>query len=300
MSTLVRRKQVASLTARGISCRRACVLLSVARSTLNYEPKRSQRDGELLALIQRLAREHPRYGYPRIWALLRRTGYQVNHKRVYRLWREYGLSLRRRKRRRRRGPQAERPPVATRANEVWAYDFVHDRCANGQKLKCLAVVDEYTRECVAIEVNQRIKAGRVIEVLQSLMAQRGAPRYLRSDNGPEFVAHAVQAWLEQSEIGPVHIDPGKPWQNGMAESFIGKLRDECLNLEWFHTLEEARIIIEQYRRHYNRERPHSSLGYLTPTEMANESAGGVVALRPKKVKSVDTVNKENLTLEMVR
>ena len=300
MSTLVRREEVAYLTARGLSCRRACVLLSVARSTMNYELQRPQRDEQLLAQIRRLASEHPRYGYLRVWALLRRAGQRVNHKRVYRLWRAHGLSLRRRQRQRRRGPQLARPPVATRANEVWAYDFVHDRCANGQKLKCLAVVDEYTRECLTIEVDRRMSARRVIAVLQGLLTQRSAPSYLRSDNGPEFVAQAVQAWLEQSEVGPVHIDPGKPWQNGVVESFIGKLRDECLDREWFHTPKEARILIEQYRRHYNRERPHSSLGYLTPTEMANESAGGVVALRPKKVKSVDTVNKENLTLEMVR
>lgn len=234
---------------------------------MNYQPKMSLRDEELLSEMQRLVEKHPRYGYRRIWALLRRAGNPVNHKRVYRLWRVHRLSLRRRKRYRRRGPHLERSPVAQRPGEIWAYDFAYDRCTQGQKLKILVVVDEYSRECLAIEVGQRINAQRVIQTLQRLMRERELPRYIRSDNGPEFVAQAVQQWLEWSGIGPAFIEPGKPWQNGVAESFIGKLRDECLNLEWFYSPAEAQVIVEEYRRHYNQQRPHSSLGYATPVEM---------------------------------
>jgi putative transposase len=193
---------------------------------MHYRGKKFQQDRQLLSEIRSVVEQHPRYGYRRVWALLNRARHGVNPKRVYRLWKEQGLSLRRRKGRRRRGPHLERAPVAQRVNEVWAYDFVHDRCATGEKLKGLVVVDEYTREALTIEIDQRIRANRVIEILKRLIAQRGTPQYLRSDNGPEFVAKAVQAWLVQSQIGPVHIDPGKPWQNGVAESFIGKLRDE--------------------------------------------------------------------------
>lgn len=286
-----RREQVAYVQSQGISQRRACQLLCVARSTLSYQPQKPVRDEALLQEIRHLVEKHPRYGYRRVWALLKRAGQEVNPKRVYRLWREHGLSLRRRKRQRRRGPQLERPPLAKRVNEVWAYDFAYDRCAHGQKLKGLVVVDEYTREALAIEIDQRIRASRVIEVMKRLIVQRGAPQYLRSDNGPEFVAKAVQAWLAQSQIGPVHIDPGKPWQNGVAESFIGKLRDECLNLEWFYSPAEAQVVVELYRRHYNRERPHSSLGYATPEELKR-----LTQLKAAKERE----NAESLTLTSAR
>jgi putative transposase len=151
-------------------------------------------------------------------------------------------------------------------NQVWAYDFVFDTCANGQQLKCLTIVDEWTREALAIDVAGSIRSGRVIEVLSRLVSVHGAPRFIRSDNGPEFVATAVLRWLTDTRIETAHIEPGKPWQNGTDESFNGRLRDECLSMEWFRNRLEANAIIETWRKHYNEVRPHSSLGYLTPTE----------------------------------
>ena len=225
------------------------------------------RDTELLAVLKPWAQRHPRYGYRRVWALLRRQGIRVNHKRLYRLWREHRFNVRTRRRRKQGGPPLLRLPKASRPNEIWAYDFVHDRCANGEALKCLVVVDEYSRMCLAIEVGGRVDARQVIAVLKGLIHADGMPRYIRSDNGPEFVAKAIQSWLATSGIGTAYIEPGKPWQNGAAESFIGKFRDECLNVEWFLSRREARVIIEQYRRQYNEERPHSSLDYRTPAEV---------------------------------
>lgn len=235
---------------------------------LGYARRRFLRDAELLAVMKRLAQQHPRYGYRRIWALLQRHGMKVNHKRVYRLWREHGWRVRVRPRRKRADPPATRPLAATRPHEMWAYDFVHDRCANGEALKCLVIVDECTRLCLAIEVGGRVASGQVIEALTCLINAHGAPCYIRSDNGPEFVAQAVKAWLSTNGISTAFIEPGKPWQNGAAESFIGKFRDECLNMEWFLSRSEARVIIEQYRQQYNEERPHSSRGYQTPAAVA--------------------------------
>ena len=156
----------------------------------------------------------------------------------------------------------------SRANQVWSYDFVFDACANGQQIKCLTLVDEYTRECLAIDVGGSIRSGRVIEVLARVISRRGTPRYLRSNNGPEFVSRALLEWIVDQGIETALIDPGKPWQNGTTESFNGKLRDECLNMEWFRNRTEARLVIEDWREHYNTVRPHSSLGYLTPRQAA--------------------------------
>jgi len=152
------------------------------------------------------------------------------------------------------------------ANHVWAYDFVFDACANGQQLKCLTLIDEFTRECLAIDVAGSIRSSRVIETLKRLISTRGAPRYLRSDNGPEFVSKAILEWLDSENIETALIDPGKPWQNGADESFNGKFRDECLSIEWFRSRREAKVVIETWRRHYNAVRPHSSLDYRTPFE----------------------------------
>ncbi len=186
--------------------------------------------------------------------------------RAWRLWRLAGLQVPRKRPRRRVSVHRPRPQPATTARHVWAYDFVFDACANGQQLKCLTVIDEYTRECLAIDVAGSIRSGRVIEVLSRLVSLHGAPRYLRSDNGPEFVSRAILKWAAQNGMDMALSDPGKPWQNGADESFNGKFRDECLSLEWFRTRMEAKVVIEQWRRHYNAIRPHSSLAYLTPNE----------------------------------
>ena len=209
--------------------------------------------------------------YRRITELLNWEGWWVNHKRVERIWKQEGLKVPRRQPKRARlwlndGSCVRLPPE--RPNHVWSYDFVFDRCANGQKLKCLTVTDEWTKEGLAIEVDGRIRSGRVIEVLSRLVSDRGAPLYLRSDNGPEFVSRALLKWITDQKIATALIDPGKPWQNGVAESFNGKFRDECLSMEWFRSRAEAKVVIETWRRDYNEVRPHSSLGYLTPAAFA--------------------------------
>jgi putative transposase len=163
-----------------------------------------------------------------------------------------------------------RPLPATAVGQVWAYDFVFDACANGQQLKCLTVVDEFSRECLAIDVAGSIRSGRVIVVLTKLVSVHGSPQYLKSDNGPEFVSRAVLKWLLQANIDTAHIDPGKPWQNGNNESFNGKFRDECLSVEWFRNRIDAKIVIEQFRRQYNQVPPHSSLGNLTPEQFKQQ------------------------------
>ena len=247
----VRRQQVAYARTRGLSSRRACALLSVARSTLDYTSRLGVRDAPVVAAMRTLAAQYPRYGYRKIRIFLDRQGHALSPERTYRLWRQAGLQVPRRRPRRRVATGRPRPLPPAGRNHVWAYDFVFDTCADGRALKCLTIVDEYTRECLAIDVGGSIRSGRVIEVLAQLVSLHGAPQYLRSDNGPEFVATAVLRWLQSAAIDTAFIDPGKPWQNGTDESFNGKFRDECLNLEWFRNRLEAKVGIEQWRRHYN-------------------------------------------------
>jgi putative transposase len=197
---------------------------------------------------------------------LGREGQIMSADRACRIWSQEGLQVPRKRKRRRASSHRPRPQAPTMINDVWSYDFVFDACANGQQLKCLTVVDEFSRESLAIDVAGSIRSGRVIEVLSQLLSVRGAPRYLRSDNGPEFVSTALLRWARDEGIDMAIIEPGKPWQNGCTESFNGKFRDECLSLEWFRSRAEAKVVIEIWRKHYNEVRPHSSLGYLTPNE----------------------------------
>lgn len=266
VSARARRGQVAFAQKRGLSCRRACALMSVARSALRYESLRGARDAPVVKRMRELAMQYPRYGYRRVRIFLGRDGHAMSVDRAYRLWRSAGLQVPRKRPRRRVAASRPRPLPPTACNHVWAYDFVFDSCANGQQIKCLTVVDEWTREALAIDVAGSIRGPRVVELLSKLISVHGAPRYLRSDNGPEFVASAVLRWLADENIETAHIAPGKPWQNGTDESFNGKLRDECLNMEWFRSRREAAAIIETWRQHYNAVRPHSSLAYLTPHE----------------------------------
>ena len=217
-----------------------------------------------------LALQYPRYGYRRIQVFMGRRGHTMGTDRAHRLWRLHELQVPKKKPRRRVSTGRPRPLPATAIGHVWAYDFVFDACANGQQLKCLTVIDEFTHECLAIDVAGSIRSGRVIEVLSRLVSIHGSPRHLRSDNGPEFVSRAVLKWLTQANIDTAHIDPGKPWQNGTNESFNGKFRDECLSMEWFRNRIDAKITIEQFRRQYNEIRPHSSLGQLTPAEFKQQ------------------------------
>lgn len=273
MSARVRRRQVAYVHERGISVRRACALMSVARSSLRYESRLAKRDAPVVTAMRELAAQYPRYGYRRIQVFLERRGHVMSADRAHRLWRLHGLQVPRKRPRRRVALSRPRPLPATGANQVWAYDFVFDACANGQQLKCLTVIDEFTRECLAIDVAGSIRSGRVIDVLSKLVSVHGAPKYLRSDNGPEFVSRAVLRWLtREARIDTAFIDPGKPWQNGSNESFNGKLRDECLGMQWFKNRIDAKILIEEFRRQYNEVRPHSSLGQLTPAEFKRRLA----------------------------
>jgi putative transposase len=266
VSSQARREQVALACERGHSMRRACELIGIARSGLEYQSVRAERDTPTLEAMRRLAGQYPRYGYRRIRVFLRREGHPMSRHRAHRLWRLAGLQLPRRRPRRHVSSSRPRPVPAYGPNQVWAYDFVFDACADGRQLKCLTVIDEFTRECLAIDVAGSIRSRRVIEVLGRLTSERGAPRFLRSDNGPEFVSRAILEWLADEKIDTALNDPGKPWQNGADESFNGKFRDECLSLEWFRSREEARVVIEVWRRHYNHVRPHQSLKDLTPIE----------------------------------
>lgn len=266
VSAQVRRQQVTYVCRRGRSERRACALMSVARSTLKYASRLALRDGPLIAQMRELASQYPRYGYRRIQVFMARRGHVMSADRAHRLWRLAGLQVPRKRPRKRVACHRPRPLPALSANQVWAYDFIFDACANGQQLKCLTVIDEFTRECLAIDVAGSIRSGRVIEVLSRLVSLHGAPKYLRSDNGPEFVSRAVLRWLAQSNIDTACIDPGKPWQNGSNESFNGKFRDECLSMQWFKNRIDAKILIEEFRRQFNEIRPHSSLGQLTPEQ----------------------------------
>jgi putative transposase len=272
VSVPARRRQVAYSRERGLSARRACTLFKVARSALSYQGRKPVRDASVIERMRELSAQYPRYGYRRIRIFLGRDGYRMSPGRAYRLWRAAGLQLPRKRPKKRLAAARSRPQAPCGPNQVWSYDFVFDHCANGQQLKCLTVTDEFTKEGLAIDVDGRIRSARVIEVLSRLVSTRGTPAFLRSDNGPEFVSKALLSWIVAQGIGTALIEPGKPWQNGVTESFNGKFRDECLSLEWFRSRAEAKVIIETWRRHYNEVRPHSNLGYLTPNEFAAQAA----------------------------
>jgi transposase InsO family protein len=265
------------MTLRGVSERAACRAVGLGRSSQRYQPRDKGERRRLAREVVALAQQHPRYGYRRITALLRRRGEQVNHKRVWAIWTAERLSLPRRQPRKRRGPaRAARPTTATHRNHVWTYDFLFDRTEHGQTLKILTVLDEYTRECHAIRVGRHLDSGAVMDTLAGLFRGQGAPAYLRSDNGGEFIAARLRTWLARQGTAPVHIEPGHPWENGYAESFNGKFRDECLNAETFWHERHAQVVVERWRRHYNEERPHSALGYRTPPEVAATAPAGAV------------------------
>jgi putative transposase len=252
------------------SQRRACGLLALAVSSWRYRARRS--DEALRTRLVELAREKPRFGYRRLQVLLQRSGETVNHKRVHRVYREAGLCLRRKKRK--HCVRAGTPLRAcASANEEWALDFVHDAVGCGRAIRVLSVVDAYTRECLALEVDTSFASRRVTRVLEGIIGERGAPQVIRCDNGPELTSRHFLAWCIEHKIELVHIQPGRPMQNGRVESFHGKLRDECLRVSWFGNLFEARRKIVAWRSEYNQERPHSSLGYRTPEEFARELGG---------------------------
>ena len=263
-----------ALMARGVSERLACRTVGLGRASYHYQEQAAGAEEQRRrALVVALARQHPRYGYRRITALLRRQGHAVNQKWGWRVWREEGLAVpRRRPRKRRAGTAVPLPTRAIRRGHGWTYDFLFDATERGQALKLLVVLDEYTRECHRIRVGQRLDSDAVIDTLAALFEEHGPPQYLRSDTGGEFIAAQLQAWLGECGIATAYIAPGHPWENGYAESFNGKLRDECLNEEVFWGEQHAQVIVERWRRQYNEERPHSALGYRTPAEAAGQAA----------------------------
>jgi transposase InsO family protein len=217
--------------------------------------------------MTQLASDYGRYGYRRVTALLQAEEWRVNHKRIERLWRREGLKVPQKQPKRRRLWLNDGSCVRLRAahkDHVWSYDFVADRTSDGRSFRMLTLIDEHTRECLAIDVARSLKSEDVLERLSDLFVRRGVPKYIRSDTGPEFTAHKVRDWLERVKVQTLFIEPGSPWENGYIESFNGKLRDELLDRELFDTLLEAKVLVERWRRHYNTVRPHSSLGYQPP------------------------------------
>ncbi len=251
-----------------MSERRACRVVGMLRSTFRYVLRRDSDGGRLLGRLRELAAERPRYGYRRLCDLLRVEGHAVNHKRVHRLYRAEGLQVRRRKRKRVAAAQRRPLPVVSRANQEWAMDFMLDTLANGRTFRTLNVVDDCTRECLAIEVDTSIPGLRVTRVLDRLVAERGRPERLVTDNGPEFAGRALDRWAYERGVELHFIRPGRPVENAYIESFNGKFRDECLNEHWFADLWDARRTIEAWRRDYNEQRPHSSLGRVPPAQFA--------------------------------
>jgi len=250
-----------------ISERRTCRIIGLARSTLQYKaaPKYDE-DALRLALI-RLAKQYARYGYRKIAKLLRIEGWHINHKKVERLWREEGLQLPHRHKRRKRLYHKDSSVIRlrpTHPNHIWSIDFVHDKLSNGRSYKMLTVLDEYTRQALCVAVRLTMSSADVLEAVYPLLLQHGKPEYIRSDNGPEFIAASLQEWLTRVGIKPIQIYPGSPWENGYNERFNGTLRKEVLNVEWFATTQQAQIVINQWLRQYNHVRPHQALNMRPP------------------------------------
>jgi putative transposase len=255
----------------GISERRACRAIGQPRSTQRHERKTPDDGERLISQIIKLATQYGRYGYRRITALLRNEGWHVNHKRVERIWRQEGLKVPQRQPKRGRlwlndGSCIRLRPQ--RKDHVWSYDMAMDRTSDGRPIRILVIIDEYTRECLCAHVARGIRSEDVLDQLYERFLTRGIPEYIRSDNGSEFTANAVRRWLNSLGVTTLFIDPGSPWENGYVESFIGKMRDELLNGEVLDTLDEAKALVEAWRRSYNRVRPHSSLGYRPPAPEA--------------------------------
>ncbi len=249
---------------KGLSQRSACRWSGLSRSVARYRLRQVARDTQAVAVMRSVMTQHPRFGYRRVAVLA-----QLSFKRAWRLWKQQRFAVQpARVRRPRSGHRDERLQQATHRNHVWTYDILYDRLADGRFFKTLSILDEFTRECLAIHVAPSIRANDVIAVLQRTMRHHGRPQFLRSDNGSEFTALAVQQWLHNQQVGASFIAPGHPWQNGFIESFHGKFRDECLNREWFITGHEAATVIEQWRKDYSTQRPHSALGYQTPAQLA--------------------------------
>jgi putative transposase len=289
LSPTRRRRTVAQLTETfDVSERRACRVVGQPRATQRYQPRVKDDEATLVKQMDAIVRQHPRYGYRRAWAVLRQDGWRINCKRVHRLWRRAGYRVPQKQRKKRRLGCSANSIVRRQAehrDHVWAWDFIHDRDERGRPLKWFALMDEFTRENLALEVDRRMKAVDVLDILSQVMLIRGVPQYIRSDNGPEFIATAIRDYLHKTGIGTLYIEPGSPWENGYAESFFSRLRDELLNCELFADLREAKYLAARRQNEYNHRRPHSALGYLTPAAYAQlcrrTSADGAGGAAPK-------------------
>ena len=264
----------------GVSERRACKVLGQPRSSQRFKGKPREDEGSLVKRMLELARSLPRFGYRRIGRLLRREGWRAGQSRVFRLWQREGLKVPVKKRKKRRLGTSENGCHRRRAagpNDVWCWDFVFDRTASGSPLKWLSIVDEYTRECLALRVDRGVTSEDVIDTLAELFAIRGVPNHIRSDNGPEFIADALRHWLDHVGAETLYIEPGSPWENGYAESFHSRFRDEFLAMEIFDSIRDAQALTATWRDDYNTQRPQSSLDYLTPVDFAAACAASTSA-----------------------
>ena len=276
-----------------VSERRACEVISQPRMTQRYKTKQPDKDKALTAEINKLAKKYKRYGYRMITAKLKQDGWIVNHKRIQRICQKEGLQVPYRHKFKKAKGTSENSCAVKKAeypNHVWTYDFMSDQTEDGGKLKLLTVLDEFTRESLAIEVGRSMRAKDVIAVLEYLFIVRGVPKFVRSDNGPEFIADAIKKWLKRNHVETLYIAPGSPWENGYIESFNGKLRDDVLNREVFYSVKEAKVIVEQWRLEYNNHRPHSGLYYMTPAAFAascNPPGSATLRLQDCRIKNVD-------------
>jgi putative transposase len=278
------KKQVVEAAVKDGVCsgRAGCRILKLSRSGYWYRAgRRSSREQELVKRIHALTDENPRYGYRRIVALLKQEGWNVGKRQVRRLRRLEGLRVPPTTRKvPRRGRSTGLPTKATHKNHVWTWDFIADATVRGGTLRMLTVLDEHTRECHVLRADRALKSGDVVNLVKGAIAQHGAPEYIRSDNGSEFIAKELQRWLAENKIKTIYIEPGSPWQNGFVESFHGRFRDECLNREQLWTLTEARVVIEDFRNQYNQKRPHSRLGYQSPARYAASLYPSLAPVRP--------------------
>jgi putative transposase len=265
-----RKREIADrlMTSYGASERRVCMALKLSRTVYRYR-SRARDSSLLLSRIKEIAKTRVHYGYRRVHVLLKREGFKDNHKRVYRLYREQGLSLRLKRPKRNKAAQLRQPrTIAEHGNQVWSMDFVADNLFDGRKLRMLTVVDCFTRECLAIHVGQSLKGDDVVKVVEAVAEQRGAPKTVKTDNGSEFISRAMDKWAYERGVEIDFSRPGKPTDNATIESFNGRLRQECLNEHWFMSLDDAKRKIEAWRTHYNESRPHSALDWRTPRDFA--------------------------------
>jgi transposase InsO family protein len=265
-----RRRAVQVVVNWKVSERRACQLVGLARSTFRYQARPRPYEDWLREKLRAMAQAEPSYGYRFQWALLVAEGHKINVKRIERLWKQEGLTLPRRKKRYKAvGPKGEVKLRPHYKNQVWSYDFAFDGIVDGKPLKILAIIDEYTRELLALQAARSIRSSHVVKALEGLIKTRGTPEFVRSDNGPEFIANRVRLWMAQERIDTIFINPGSPWENPFVESFISTFRLDCLDREWFLSVRDANFVLRRWKDKYNHRRPHSSLGYRTPAQAAN-------------------------------